>query len=155
MIPKIITNTILLSSLFGVSAIASSITPVVAQTPPAQTYQPGPWQPLARVNPQRPITINVINQTGLSVDAGFTDTRRDPITVQNGRTGTIRSLESPLYLLVYVNESNASFRGIDLNYQVRVQEGSNTINVTVQRTSSDRNATMTLNVDEFGGIYLY
>jgi len=33
-----------------------------AQNPPATTFHPGPWQPVARVNMSRPVEIKIINQ---------------------------------------------------------------------------------------------
>ncbi len=39
-----------------------------AQNPPATTFQPGPWQPVARVNTSRPVEIKIINQTDIDLN---------------------------------------------------------------------------------------
>lgn len=65
---------------------------VVSQTPPASTYQEGFWQPIARVeNPQFPIAVDLVNNTGLKLDYGLTSD--SPMQVpQSLRPGETTSL---------------------------------------------------------------
>ncbi|MBW4665665.1 MAG: hypothetical protein KME01_15965 [Chroococcus sp. CMT-3BRIN-NPC107] len=50
----------------GVALVIGLTVPVLAQNPPARTYQPGYWQPIARVNSNSPVTCYFSKQNKIS-----------------------------------------------------------------------------------------
>ncbi|MDB9518918.1 hypothetical protein PN466_18400 [Roseofilum reptotaenium CS-1145] len=103
---------------------------VVSQTPPANTYQEGFWQPIARVdNPQFPMTVELVNQTGLNLDYGLTTD--SPIQVPEYlRPGATTSI------VLADPEANISIGYIPLD--PRNEEISFEYNITINSNSSIR-----------------
>jgi len=111
-----------LSFLLGMEMV------VVSQTPPASTYQEGFWQPIARIeNPQFPITVELVNRTGLDLDYNLTTD--SPMQVP-------QSLDSGATMNVVMSnpEANISIGYIPLDQ--RNEEISFEYNVTVHSSSS-------------------
>ncbi len=138
-------------SPFGVNAQTE-----MNNNPPAKTYQPGFWQPVARVNTQQPISLNIINQTGIFLDYSFTNETLTPTVLKPNETTTIRSLnpENSIYLVIYpdLNTSNAS--RISLKYSVEVAED-NMINLTVSMMDEISEGNRTFNLQPTGAIFVY
>jgi hypothetical protein len=131
--------------LFAVSLATTSV--LKAQTPPAATYSPGDWQPVARVaSPKAPIEIQLINQTGLTLEYGLTDlgfTGKLPPRSSTVRKGVIL----PDFLLI-----NAMEPLVRLNYNVTVN--GNIVTVAIRQAGSGAGDT-TINLQQTGGIYVY
>ena len=61
--------------LTGFALVIGLTVPALAQNPPARTYQPGYWQPIARVNSKSPVTVTLVNQTKFPLSYSFLDER--------------------------------------------------------------------------------
>jgi hypothetical protein len=121
----------------------------LAQTPPAKTYQPGYWQPIARINPQQPVSIVIVNQSGLPLEYGLTAER--PVNkIPIGETTRVNSKPLPMYLLINPQKAEQ----VGLTFDVAIAEG-NTVTVTV-RTLADTQTPgdNALNFDKTGAIYV-
>ncbi|MGK7929959.1 MAG: hypothetical protein AB4041_00805 [Microcystaceae cyanobacterium] len=128
---------------------------VVAQDPPAQTYQPGFWQPVARVNLNFPITLNLINKTGLEIDYAITNIDPDPIPIAINETETLQQVKPELYIVVYPTSNNPNSSQIALNYTVEVTE-ENVINVQIMKLDDEEGAgDRSINLQKTGAIYIY
>ncbi len=136
--------------------IALPLTPMVyAQDPPAQTYQPGFWQPVARVELNRPITLNLINETGLEIDYAITNIDPDPIPVAANTTETLKNVNPELYIVVYPTSNNPNSSRISLNFKVEVTED-NVINIRILKLEEEeREGDRSINLQKTGAIYIY
>lgn len=152
---------LIFSSLLLTTANFTLLPAVNAQTetnnnPPAQTYQPGFWQPVARVDTSKPISLNIINQTEIPLDYSFTNEAPTPTVLKPNETTTIKSLnpEESLYLVIYpdLNAPNAS--RISLKYSVAVTED-NVINLTVSVIDEISKGNRTFNLQPTGAIFIY
>jgi len=78
-----------------------------AQNPPATTFQPGPWQPVARVNTSRPVEIKIINQTDIDLNYDLSaNINSSPQLLSPGTETNLRGLVIPAYILI--NRANAA-----------------------------------------------
>ena len=127
---------------------------VVAQTPPAETYQPGYWQPVARVDINHPITINLINETGLTLAYSLTKSQIEPFAITPNQTMILKNVKLPLYALIYPNSQSLNNSLIDLKYEVQVTLA-NIVEVIIKRVENSSESHRTLTVHETGAIYLY
>ena len=145
--------------LLIVSAIMTTISLTVtislsAQNPPASTYQPGFWQPIARVNPNKPIQINIANQTEFNLEYDLTTNRDNPPRlIFPKETTVIRSFPLPAYILINVSSSEPNSSQINLKYEVTTED--NEVNVKVRPAGNDTPGNTTLNLHETGAIYVY
>lgn len=114
----------------------------------ASTYQPGFWQPVDRVNPDAPIFVNIINQTGVSLEYSLTTYGFKPQSVFDGKTAQLTDLPKDAYILI-----NPMSAQISLKYDINIADG-NIVNVTVQ-PSSDFSGESTINIQPNGAIYKY
>jgi hypothetical protein len=139
---------------------AIATTPLVM----AQGNQPAPTEPqqndrrtaIAKVNPNQPIQIRVINQATVPVVASIVPTVGDrPVapgkSVTFGRLHT-RYLSLPMDLQVSLTKTPDPAKPIGVSLEVRTS--GNEILVGVKTTSSG-NSAQTINVDQKGLIYLY
>lgn len=124
--------------------------------PPATTYQPGFWQPVARVNLEKPISLNIINKTGIPLDYSFTDETLTPTVLKANETTTIRSLnpENSIYLVIYPDINAPDASRIALKYAVEVTED-NVINLTVTIVDQISKGNRTFNLQPTGAIFVY
>lgn len=120
----------------------------LAEDPPAKTYQPGPWQPVARVNSEANIQVNIINQTGVSLDYSLTTGEIEIRQVAAGNTAQLTNLPEDAYILINPKASQFS-----LQFEINVTEES-IVNITVQQ-SADPSGESTVNIQSNGGIYKY
>jgi hypothetical protein len=120
----------------------------VAEDPPAETYTPGPWQPVARVNSEANIQVNIINQTGVSLDYSLTTGEIEIRQVAAGQTATLTNLPKDAYILINPQASQFS-----IQFEIEVTED-NLVNIIVQ-PSADPSGESTVNIQSNGGIYQY
>ncbi len=142
-----------LTALIGtalVSVIGMGSSVAIAQTPPAQTFQTGPWQPIARIDPNRQVDIRLVNESGLTVEYAFSANQGVSQMLSVGTTATLIDVVVPTFVLI-----NAANPDDTLWYDIRVDEGANTIDVRIQRIEVAFGGYTTLNVHETGGIYAY
>ena len=129
---------------------------VTDNNPPAQTFQPGFWQPVARVNTKQPISLNIINETGISLDYSFTDETLTPTVLRANDTTTIKSLnlENSIYLVIYPDMNTPNASRISLKYSVEVTED-NVINLTINQIDEVSKGNRTFNLQPTGAIFVY
>ena len=128
--------------------------PVLAQNPPARTYQPGFWQPVARVNINRPIAIKLINQTEVVLEYSLTTNEAPPRQLFPRNTAVLREIPLPAYVLINSASSNPDHSRVNLRYEIAVSDD-NVVTVKIRQISDDIPENTTLNIQETGAIYLY
>jgi hypothetical protein len=146
-------KSLVISSL--VLAIASHV-PAIAQdqNPPAETFQPGFWQPIARVDLSKPITLKIINDSGTALDYALTDTISEPSEIEVEATETIESLQPPSYIVIYPDTKNPNSSRINLKYLVEVTPD-NTIELRVTQIDSVSQGNRTFNLQTTGAIFVF
>ncbi len=147
-------KSILLSTILIGNASLMILPPIMAQNPPAETYQPGFWQPVARVNPQLPIKIELINQSGIILDYAITEGEMRPSQIAVDSTVTLDQVNIPLYIVIYPNSSAPNSSRINLKYFVSVTE-ENVVKVEVRQTEDVSTGNRTFNLQETGAIFVY
>jgi hypothetical protein len=131
-----------------------SLQDVTAQTPPAETYKPGFWQPVARVDLDRPITIKLMNESELGVDYAITEVKMTPILIPANETITLENIEPSIYLVIYPSSNNPDNSRIYLQYEVHVTK-ENIVEVKIRTTDDGNKSHRTFNLQNTGAIYLY
>lgn len=132
---------------------------IVAQDPPARTYQPGFWQPVGRVDINRPVKIQLINQTDLPLEYDFT-TSYDvpPQPIKPKQTVTLEEqFPIPAYLLINPSsfiETPPQGALPNLKFNVAVNEN-NIVTVTIIQVDKNDPGNTTFNLHETGAIYVY
>ncbi|MES1025945.1 hypothetical protein ABN584_23925 [Gloeocapsa sp. BRSZ] len=137
--------------LAGTSLFVSSIVPVVAQTPPARTYQPGYWQPRARINPKMPVTVILENQTEMPLKYNFLDDRAEADLIVGDQVQFSR-VTLPMNIAVY-DPSPKAGAGDEVNLSYAVSVNQNVVTVLVQPTQEE--GYRVVNIGRTGAIYLY
>lgn len=139
--------------LTGVSLFASLTVPVLAQNqnPPASTYQPGYWQPIARVNPNSPVTVILVNKTDSPLKYNLLDGRNEK-DLAVGVDTQLKNVALPVNIAVY-DPSPQAGAGQDAGLKYETSVKNNVLNVTIMpaETSNSR----VLNIAKSGAIYLY
>jgi hypothetical protein len=131
---------------------------LVAQTPPASTYRPGFWQPIARVDLNRPLSIKIINQTDIPLEYDFTNT--PDVAPQSLAADSSIIIEEQLPIPAYLLINRSSFSqtseqsAFNLKFEVVVSED-NVVNVKVMKVNKDTPGYSTVNLHETGAIYIY
>ncbi len=136
---------------FGGVALIGLIpaTTVLAQDPPATTFQPGPWQPVERIDPQQPVQILLINQTDLALEYGLTGPNDSVFELPVGQITQFSISMLPTFLSINGIERAA------LKYNLTVNTvNQNLIRIEVTRLN-DVSGDRTLNIDDTGAIYIY
>lgn len=130
---------------------ASFSVPVLGQNQPAQTYQPGYWQPIARVNPKSPVTVMLVNQTEMPLKYNFLDDRAEA-NLRVGDRVNFKNVTLPLNIAVYdPSPKAAAGEEVNLDYTVTVQNNMVTIYVQPVKDEGHR----VVNVARSGAVYLY
>ncbi len=119
---------------------------VQAQDPPAETFQPGPWQPVARIDPTQPVQVQIVNQAGSILVYGLTDPNAVERELPATQTAQTTIVTIPAFLTINTIERSA------LRYDLAVQD--NQVQVQVVRIN-DVVGDRTLNIDDTGAIYIY
>ncbi|NJL98615.1 MAG: hypothetical protein HC818_04120 [Synechococcaceae cyanobacterium RM1_1_27] len=117
-----------------------------AQDPAATTFQPGPWQPVARVDPAAPITVEILNRSGALLEYGLTGPSDTVAELPDGVGVRFGVEEVPSFITMNHLERSA------LRYTIEAEN--NIVRVLVERID-DVAGDRTLNIDEFGAIYVY
>ena len=80
------------------------------QNPPAKTYQPGFWQPIARADATKPIKIKLQNLTNITIDYDITESKTSPVSILPSRVVTLENIQpsSSMYIAIYPNNSKIS-----------------------------------------------
>lgn len=142
----------LFSSVLGVSAFF----PVVAQDPPAQTYQPGFWQPVADFNAKKKVTINLTNQTEVALEYGIAGNEENlSETVKAGQTQTLETTDNSVNIAIYPKITVDPDKPYFLKFKVTTDAESNTINVNILKGDRGFMGHRSINLQKTGKIYLY
>lgn len=154
-------TTALLTSILNFSLTAAIVAqpkvdePKVAQTPPAKTYQPGFWQPAARVDVNRPIVIKLINETDITLNYDLTtNIDKSPEQLEPGKEISLKDFPIPAYLLINPDSSITNTSEFNLRYDVTV-DTDNTAIVKILKVDSETAGNTTFNLHETGAIYIY
>lgn len=140
--------------ILGSANIVKAETDTPSNNPPAETYQPGFWQPVARVDVSKPINIKIINETGILLDYAFTDASVEPLLLEEGATRTIENIQPPAYIVIYPDIKAPNSSRISLKYFVNVTQD-NTIELTVKQIENISDGNRTFNLQRTGAIYLF
>lgn len=135
----------------GVALVLGVTIPVVAQTPPASTYKPGYWQPIARVNPKNPVTVTLINQTKFPLKYNFLDEKGEK-TLAVGASTQLKVASLPINIAIYDASPQAS-AGDDTKLGYKTAVTKNVVSVTVVPTTGD--GFNVFNIAKTGAIYAY
>lgn len=135
---------VLLSS--NLAWVPTTTPSALAQDPPAETYQPGPWQPIARIDSTRPVQIQIVNRVGALLEYGLTDPDTIEQILPTGQTAQTVIVSLPAFLTINTLERSA------LKYFLTVQ--GNQVTVQVERIN-DVVGDRTLNIADTGAIYIY
>ena len=144
---KTITIASLITSTFGI-LMPILTAPSLAEDPPAKTYQPGFWQPVARVNPQQPVRVNLINKTSSGLNYSLTTGEIGTRQVAAGNTTELTNLPKEAYLVI-----NPQTPSISIRFKIEVV-GNNMVKITAT-PSPDPSGESTINIQSNGGIYKY
>ncbi|MDJ1177941.1 hypothetical protein PJF56_03590 [Roseofilum sp. BLCC_M91] len=147
--------------VLGLSFFFSMGMTAVSQTPPASTYQEGFWQPIARVdNPQFPMTVELVNKTGLTLDYGLTtdSPMQAPESLDPGETERlVLSDPEPNISIGYfpLDERNAE---ISFEYNITIHSGSSITFEVLRTDKPDRvgdGVGRVIDIQSTGGIFIY
>lgn len=135
--------------------LAIGITPVLAQNtpqnPPARTYQPGYWQPIARVNPKSSVAVVLVNQTKSPLKYNFLDGRADS-DLSVGANTQLKNISLPVNIAVYdPSQEAATQEASGLRYETSVTNNVLTITVMPAQTTGYH----VINIARNGAIYKY
>lgn len=145
----------LVVSLLLTSATITILPPsAIAQNPPAETFQPGFWQPVARANVDKPVTVKLINESGLILDYAITSAEMTPGVIKVGETTTLEDMGGDTYIVVYPDSKNVDSSRINLFFTVDVTE-ENLVNVKITRVEQGEKSHRAFNIQETGAIFLY
>ena len=132
-----------------------NISPIYAQNPPAETYQPGFWQPVNRFDIQRTVEVKIINNTDILIEYDLTDLEAiKPQSLQPEQTGMLTGFGNSAYIVIYplVKSTN----DFNLRFEVTINEEDNIVNVSVLKAKkSDFIGHRSVNLQKTGAIYLY
>ncbi len=117
-------------------------------TPSATSAQVSPWQPIARINPQKSYQVRLLNQTGIEIEYSSTTNEFPPRRLTAGNNTVLTQLPLPVYLLI--SPVDARF-----NLKYSVSAANNVVIVKVSQLPEGRPGNTTVNIQETGGIYVY
>lgn len=138
-----------------------------AETPPAQTYQPGFWQPVGRFNPKQAVKVNLVNETGLDLDYDITNLEAfNPDVIPSGSTRLLENIGDNAYIMVYpVDNSSNPDPGyvlrftVETNPRTRMVPADNVATITITKAQPDVEQRFyghrTINFQKTGAIYFY
>ena len=149
MIKKILLATTLIGNLNLIF-----LYPTFAQNPPAETYQPGFWQPVARIDLQRSVTVKLNNKTDFALNYTITENKMEPLVIEAEKTATLTDIEIPLYIVIYPSSFITDSSRINLRYDVTADED-NVVTVDIKYIGQDTSGNRTFNIQKTGAIYVY
>jgi len=126
-------------AVLGLAPTLLTPPPSQAQTPPAETFQPGFWQPVGRFDPKRPVKINLVNETGLALDYDITNIQSfTPDIIPASQSRLIENFSNDAYIMVYPDHTTA------MDGQSHVLQFSVAVDSKTQEIPADNIATITV-----------
>ncbi|NJL84076.1 MAG: hypothetical protein HC890_16240 [Chloroflexaceae bacterium] len=122
---------------------------LLAQNPPASTFQPGFWQPRARFNPGTPVRLKILNRTDSTLEYELSAQKVTPRPILPGNESALGNLPLPAYVFIYPNDAT-----IGLKYTVSVTSD-NVVTLSVEKLGRNTPGDTTLNLHATGAIYIY
>lgn len=110
----------------------------------AETFHPGFWQPVARVNPDRPVKLVVVNESNLPLEYGLTTGATYSAGPESEEV--LNSISAPASVLIYSPAANSSLR-------YNVSSNNNTVWVRVRASGRDMPGNDSLDIARSGAIY--
>ena len=133
---------------------ASPVSGIQAQDPPAETYQPGYWQPVSRFDTKRVVEVNIINNTDIPIEYDLTDMEAmNPQALQPEETGNLKGFGHSANIVIYPLITDTT--EFNLRYKVAVDEDNNIVNVSVIKDKPSFLGHRSINLQKTGAIYLY
>lgn len=114
----------------------------------AANAQVSPWQPIARINPQKSYQVNLVNQTGIDLEYSSTTNEFPPRRLAAGNSAVLTQLPLPIYLLISPVDSR-------FNLKYNVSAANNVVTIKISQLPEDRPGSTTVNIQETGGIFVY
>lgn len=147
MIEKFLTVGLMALGILTISESGLLAGQIQSEEPPLfrDMAQVGYLEPVARVNPERPIRITLINQSGQAVSyimTTYTGFRQ----LAAGSTGQLSGFELPAYLNINPVSDRTAVR-----YQVSVMDNG----VVVRILGANRGGHRSMTIDQTGGVYIY
>ncbi len=119
-----------------------------ADAVPAGAIAAAPWQPVARINPQKAYKVQIVNQTGVPLEYASTTNEFAPRRLKPGATGTLMQLPLPIYLLISPVDPR-------FNLKFAVATNQNVVTITVRQLPELQPGNTTVNIQQTGGIFVY
>ncbi|XGV96597.1 MAG: hypothetical protein ACAF41_28180 [Leptolyngbya sp. BL-A-14] len=110
------------------------------------TYHYGPWQPIARINPNQATQLEVVNKTNVPLQCGLTTGATHPLLP--GLSADLNDISLPANVLIY-----SPVPGTSLEYDVKTL--ANTAIVEVQQVNGDTPGDGSVAINRTGAIYIY
>ncbi len=128
---------------------------VLAQNPPAETYQPGYWQPVNRFDPARPVQVKLVNQAQVPLEYDFTAIEvTNPQPLLPEETRTLKDFGNTAYIVIYPTVEIDPSAPFTLKYNVDVTP-ENIVMVTIEKAEPGFFGNRVLNLQKTGAIFLY
>jgi hypothetical protein len=143
---KLLTAVALLAALGSIASL-----PVRAQEPPANTYNPGFWQPVERYDPSRLTQVRLVNRSGYILLYSLTTDEAVSRRLLPGGTVVLSNIRPDSYIVVYSSDTAAQ-AGSPVKYNITVSN--NVITTTVTRNPIAPGE-QTIHLHPNGGIYVY
>jgi serine/threonine protein kinase len=121
--------------------------------PSAQTYQPGYWQPVARINPKNPFKVKIVNQTKDVIEYAVTTNEFPPRQLYANENTTLTYI--PLDANLLINSLAQTDKEFASSLEFEVSAANNVITVTIRPGDGSDAGDSTLNIDNKGAIYIF
>ncbi|MFN5514096.1 MAG: hypothetical protein ACK5CA_04925 [Cyanobacteriota bacterium] len=135
----------------------SSLPPSQAQTPPAKTFQPGFWQPVARFNPDQAVSLTLVNQVSVPLNFDLvTEETPAPRQIPPGESVSLTNLPNSNYVMIYpATPSESAERPLTLKFTPEVEEKTNAVTVTISEAEPSFLGHRTVNLQKTGAVFFY
>lgn len=151
-------------STMGLAAITAmtALTAALAISPPTMAQEKKPSVvsedtshlliPVARINPDQPLSVTIINDTAIPLEYGLSTNNIAPQELAAGGEAVLDAVPMPTGLLI-----NAFTSAAVLDYAVETVEGDNALIVTVSLVDQlyDASGFTAIDIHETGAIYRY
>jgi hypothetical protein len=107
------------------------------------------FQPVARINPNQPYRVQILNQTGTVLEYSSTTNEFPPRRLNPNATATVSQLPASVYLLISPVDGR-----FNLKFAVSANP-SNVVTVRVTQLPEEQPGNTTVNIQNTGGIYIY
>ncbi|MDJ1173858.1 hypothetical protein [Roseofilum capinflatum] len=147
--------------VLGLSFFFSMGMAAVSQTPPASTYQEGFWQPIARVdNPQFPMTVELVNRTGLDLDYDLTvdSPMKVPDSLGRGETTSLTLADPEANIRIGYMPLDGGNEEINFEYNITINSSSSITFEILRTDKPDRvgdGIGQAIDIQSTGAIFIY